>query len=420
MKKNFFVTILLVACVIANTFAQDHASVDAAVNKFQTLYNSNQTENIFNMLSDKIKTLMPLDKTTQVMGQLHQQVGELKSYSHLKQEEHINYYKATFEKAALTLVVSVDKENKLETFRFVPYKDETNAAEKSNFIYKSPDGDIYGSLVLPNDITKPVPVVLIIAGSGPTDRNCNQATMKCNAFKMLADSLQKAGIASVRYDKRGVGESAGAVKDAGKLVFEDMVNDATGIVKMLKADKRFSSVIVLGHSEGSLIGMLAAKRENADGYISVAGIAERADKIIVQQIATQSVELSIKASTSLDSLTKGYQVKNVDPDLANIFAPAVQPYIISWLKYEPQTEIKKLSIPVLIVQGTTDIQVGIAEAEKLKKAYPKATYKIVNGMNHPLKQAPENREQNMATYSNPTLPLSAGLMPAITGFVQKL
>ena len=88
-------------------------------------------------------------------------------------------------------------------------------------------------------------------------------------------------------------------------------------------------------------------------------------------------------------------------------------------RLSPKTEIKKLSVPVLIVQGTTDIQVNVDEAEKLKKAYPKATYAVITGMNHPLKPAPQDREQNMATYSNPTLPLSAGLVPAITTFVQR-
>ena len=105
--------------------------------------------------------------------------------------------------------------------------------------------------------------------------------------------------------------------------------------------------------------------------------------------------------------------------LTSLFRPSVQQYMISWLKYDPAAEIKKLTIPVLIIQGTTDIQVEVGEAELLKKAYPKATLKLIEGMNHPLKQAPEDREKNVATYSDPRLPLSPGLMPAILDFISK-
>jgi len=267
------------------------------------------------------------------------------------------------------------------------------------------------------DAKKPVPVVLMVAGSGPTDRNCNQQGMETNTFKMIADSLRKAGIASVRYDKRGVGESAAALNDESKLVFDDMVKDAAGFIKMLKADKRFSHVIVMGHSEGSLVGMMAAARENAAAYISVAGLGERADKIIVRQIAAQSEELSLKAAFMLDSMQKGNNVQNVDPALQSLFRPSVQPYIKSWIKHDPQEEIKKLSCPVLVLQGTTDLQVPTEEADLLKAAYPKATLKIVDGMNHVLKAAPADRAANIATYTQPGLPVSKDATTALVSFV---
>lgn len=416
MKKTFLTTVILSLIVALSSFGQTRTDIDMAVNKFQTLYNDKQYESIFNMLSDRIKTMMPLDKTTQMMEGVHQQFGDLKSYTFIKQEQPLAYYKANFANATQTLVVSLDKDKKLEAFRFVPYKDESQAAEKSNFNYKSPTGEIYGSLVMPES-KNPVPVVLIIAGSGPTDRNCNQAGMTTNSFRMLADSLKKAGIASVRYDKRGIGESAPALKSEENLRFEDMISDAVGFIKMLKSDKRFSSIIVLGHSEGSLIGMVAAGKESVNGYISVAGLGNRADKIIVRQLAAQSEELSLKAAFMLDSMSKGKTVTNTDPALAGLFRPSVQPYIQSWLKYDPQEEIKKLSCPVLIIQGSTDLQVNEGEAQTLKEAYPKATLKIIEGMNHVLKQAPEDRAANMATYNKPELPLSPGFVPPITVFV---
>ena len=398
-------------------FGQAHTDVDAAVGRFQGYYNQLKVDSIFEMLSDRGKSLMSLDQTKTTFKQLFSQLGEMKFYEFTKEMEGAALYKTQFAKATLSLVVSV-KDNKLETFRFMPYKADSGAREKSNFILKTKDGDIYGTLTLPGG-TKKVPVVLIIAGSGPTDRDGNSEAggLKTDAYKMLADSLRKAGIAAVRYDKRGVGESAGAITNEESMRFDDIVNDAVGFIRMLKKDTRFSKVFIAGHSEGSLVGMIAAQREKVTGFISIAGVAQRADKIIEKQLHGQSADLEDKATVIMDSLNKGHLVKNVDHSLTALFRPSVQPYMISWLKYEPTREIKKLAIPVLIVQGTTDIQVPVTEAEALKKAYPKATLKVIEGMNHPLKQAPENREQNMATYNNPRLPLSPMLMSSIIGFV---
>ncbi len=425
MKRTVLAFILSAQAII--TTAQSRNDYDAVVNKFQKFYNLKQPDSVFSLFADRIKGMMPLDKTTEMVGKLHEQFGEMQSNEFTKQDEHFTYYKTGFSKGTLILVVGLTKENKLQNFRFTPYQEDkpttndkaTNNTEKPNIILKTATGNIYGTLALPGN-GKKVPVVLIIAGSGPTDRNGNCAAMglKGNTYKMIADSLQKAGIASVRYDKRGIGESAGAMKDEESISFNDMVNDATGFIGMLNKDPRFSKVTILGHSEGSLIGIIAAGKGKANAYISVAGLGERADRTLEKQIGVQSQELAEKATIILDSLDKGYTVKNIDPSLTSIFRPSVLPYMISWLKYDPQQEIRKLSIPVLILQGTTDIQVGMEEAAKLKKASPHATLKLVKGMNHILKQAPEDRQQNIATYSNPDLPLSPGFMPEIVKFIK--
>ncbi len=420
MKIRLFIKISLCLLIATYASAQSRADVDMAVNKFQTLYNNKQYQDVFNMFAPRIQSLLPLPKTQEMMDKLTQQMGEMKSYTFTRQDQQANFYRATFANASLTMVVGLDKDNKLEVFRFLPLQEDlSNAPDNSNFVYKSSNGSIKGTIQTP-DSKKPVPIVLIIAGSGPTDRNGNQAKMvNSNAYKLIADSLLNAGIASLCYDKRGVAASAAALKDESKLKFEDMVNDAVGIVRMLKNDNRFSSIYILGHSEGSLIGMLAAAKEPVAGYISVAGIAERADKIIVRQIAAQSEELSLKAAFMLDSLQNGHELKNVDESLAPLFRPSVQPYISSWIKYDPQDEIKKLAIPVLILQGTTDIQVAAEEADKLKAAYPQATLKVIQGMNHALKNAPADRTKNLATYTDPKLPLSSGFMPSLISFVNK-
>lgn len=281
-------------------------------------------------------------------------------------------------------------------------------------------GRLKGSLLLPAQSKKPVPVVLIIAGSGPTDRNGNNPMMQNNSLKMLAESLCAQGIASLRYDKRGIGESAAAFTTEEVLRFEDFARDAAAWAQQLKEDRRFSKLIIIGHSEGSLLGMLAAQQAGADGFISIAGPASPADSAIRQQLKNQPPAIQEAALPALDSLADGHLVKQVNPLLFALLRPSIQPYMISWFKYNPQQEIQKLKMPLMIVQGTTDIQVEEAHARKLAKAAPKAELLMVAGMNHILKEGPADLQQNFATYNQPQLPLAPGLVSPMTTFIKKL
>jgi len=293
--------------------------------------------------------------------------------------------------------------------------DSANTGSKATLL--TPTGELYGTLLIPANRQR-VPVVLIIAGSGPTDRNGN-STMGVTAspYKMLADSLFQHGIASLRYDKRGIAESAKAMRSESELTFGNYIDDAVGWIRWLRADMRFSRVIVLGHSEGSLIGMVAARETHADGYISVSGAGERIDKIINAQLQARAPQLAEKAAVLLDSLTKGQYVQEPGGALNALFRSSVQPYLISWCRYDPKEEIKKLHIPILILQGTTDIQVSVAEAQALKNAQPAATLVLIEGMSHVLKPAPADPQQNMATYNMPGLSLKPELVTAIDTFV---
>ncbi len=276
-------------------------------------------------------------------------------------------------------------------------------------------GEIEGTLVLPEILAK-VPVVLIIAGSGPTDRNCNNPMMKNDAYKKLAQELAKHNIATVRYDKRGVAASAAAMRDEKDLRFENYIEDAREWIHLLKQNPKFSQVIVLGHSEGSLIGMLASQKE-ADKFISVAGPGRPADELIKEQISSQSQSIRDIANPIIDSLKKGVVVANILPMFAALFRESVQPYMISWFKYDPAVEIKKLHIPILILQGTNDLQVKIKDAEMLHEANPKSGLKLLDKMNHILRKTPASQEENIATYNNPLLPIDNQLVISIVDFV---
>lgn len=314
--------------------------------------------------------------------------------------------------------------NKIILFLTVLFLSVLNAQTKKDITFKeSPavlkinNDQLFGTLTTP-DLTGKFPVVLIIASSGPTDRNGNNPMMKNNSLKMLAEALAKNGIASLRYDKRGIGESKPAGGSESSLVFENYIQDAKSWINYLKQNKHFSKITIIGHSEGSLIGMTASAK--ADKFISIAGAGEPADQIIKTQISAKSMkQLDDMTFPIIDSLKNGFQVKKVDPILKPLFRPSIQPYLISWFKYNPQTEISKLTIPILILQGNNDLQIAVKDAENLYNANKKAEKVIIDKMNHIMKIIDGDQNANMASYNNDTLPISETLIEKIVSFIQK-
>lgn len=296
---------------------------------------------------------------------------------------------------------------------------------EENVVLNTKEGQIKGKLLLPGRV-KTCPVVLIIAGSGPTDMDGNSAigNLRNNSLKFLAEGLAANGIASLRFDKRGIGTSASAGKEEAKLRFEDYVNDVTGWIDYLAKEKRFTTITVAGHSEGALIGMLACQNQpKVKGYISVAGAGRPAYEIIEAQVAAQqNPEAVRKEVASINgSLKNGKEVSDVPAYLQSLYRASVQPYLISWFKYNPRTVIASVKVPVLIVQGKNDIQVSVEDAELLKKGCPAAELLLIDKMNHVLKDCESKAvQQQMLTYGNPSLPVNSTLIASVSTFVKKL
>ena len=284
----------------------------------------------------------------------------------------------------------------------------------------TPTGEIFGTLELPAART-PVPVALIIAGSGPTDRNGNSPALpgSNNSLKMLAAGLAARGIASVRYDKRGIAASRAAMTGEQDLRFTNFIEDADAWVKQLRADKRFSTVTIAGHSEGSLIGMVAAREANADAYVSLEGAGRRASDLLAVQIRSQlSPEVFAQTQRILDQLASG-TIPNPPPTiLPMLFRPSVMPYLVSWFKYDPAVEIGKLTVPVLIVQGSTDAQTSMTDANALVAGNHSARFLTVEGMNHLLKPVSGTIAEQMPKYSDPTIPVVPLLLDEMAAFVR--
>ena len=268
-------------------------------------------------------------------------------------------------------------------------------------------GALKGKMVTPNQESG-YPVVLIIPGSGLTDMDGNSAALpgKNNPLRYLAEGLAGKGIASLRYDKRGIASSASAGKDEYSMRFEDGIKDARGWIDYLSKDKRISGIYVLGHSEGALVGM--------------AGAGRPAYEIIEEQMAGQSEVIRNMVRSINTSLKEGKLVPDVPIGLQALFRSSVQPYMISWYTYNPQEIIKKLKVPVLILQGDKDMQVSVKDAELLKRSQPSADYHLIGNMNHLMKTCDTmDQQKQMATYTDPALPLHKDVLILIEKFVSK-
>ncbi|MEZ1316326.1 alpha/beta fold hydrolase [Pseudomonas fluorescens] len=282
-------------------------------------------------------------------------------------------------------------------------------------------GELFGSLLLPKS-EQPVPVVLIISGSGPTDRDGNNPDGGRNdSLKRLAWMLAKHNIASVRYDKRGVAASLAATPDERNLSVEAYVADAQAWGRKLKDDPRFGPLILLGHSEGALIASLAAPHVDAAAVISISGTARPVDQVLREQLARSlPPPLMLRSNQLIDSLKAGKTDDNVPTPLQVIFRPSVQPYLISLFRQDPAAAFAQLKMSALIVQGSHDIQVGVDDARQLKAAKPDAELALIDGMNHVLRIVPNDVKRQLASYKDPQLPLAAELGTRILGFIAGL
>ncbi len=292
---------------------------------------------------------------------------------------------------------------------------------ESVFLESKP-GRLAGTLLVPVGAGR-VPLAIIIAGSGPTDRDGNTAGEPSgpNCLRQLADGLAAKGIAVLRYDKRGIAGSGSAGVPEQNLRFDMLADDAVAWARKYEKDPRFSRIIVIGHSEGSLLGMLASQRFPVAGFVSIAGTGRRADKVLHDQLAAQLTPAMLKTADNLmAALVAGKTAANAPPELFTLFRPSVQPYLISWFKHTGTVEIARLRVPVLIAQGTHDIQVAPAEADALQRALPAARMLKIAGMNHVLKRTAAGRAEQTAAYSDPTLPIVPELVNGIAAFINGL
>ena len=313
--------------------------------------------------------------------------------------------KGTFTQGNHSFTLNLKKEDK-KNVSVQPKNSNIKKIKVSEKLY----GDLYKT-------TNKETVILLIAGSGPTDRNGNTlGTAGSNSFKHLAEGLAEKNYNVFTYDKRVV-YSVKNQEEIPSFDFQHGIDDAQTIIQYLKNTLGYKNIIVAGHSEGSLVGM-SASNKNVAAFISLAGAGNSIDVILKEQLNKQAPMLGNDINNILTQLKEGKIVKDVNPMLQSLFGEQNQPFLIDWISRNPQTEIAKLNIPILIINGTKDLQVGQKEAELLHKANPKSSMVIIEKMNHVFKEV-ENDQQNMESYNKPELPIHKDLVPTIVSFLKQ-
>lgn len=275
--------------------------------------------------------------------------------------------------------------------------------------------ELPGTLSYPNQ-EEQVPLVIFIHGSGNIDRNGNQGDLaKADYIKILADSLNTKGIAFYRYDKRT--SNPNNFEYLKKIRFQDLIDDAIVVINHFKNDLRFNSMHLIGHSQGSLVAMLAAKKD-IKSYISLAGPGTSIRQTLIKQVSAQNKDLSKATAQHIEELIKTDTIQEVNPFLISVFAPQNQKFLKEWMLYNPSEEIKKLKIPIAIINGNADLQVSEEDANLLHQAKLGSLLILIEKMNHVLKIV-ENLPENQKSYIDPDFPISIKLINLISEFIKE-
>ncbi len=264
------------------------------------------------------------------------------------------------------------------------------------------------------------PIVILVAGSGQTDRNGNSPVgITASYLEKLAGALAAEGFSSLRYDKRGVVGSA-KVDDEAKLTLDDFVADLDAVRTWAGQRWPERPAVLAGHSEGGLIAMLASAVSPPAGLVLLAAPGRPPAEILRMQMSRLPDPLHEEALDILSELEAGRQVTGVPTPLAALFRPSVQPFVISLVKARPAETLATVETPVMIVGGGTDLQVGEADFKTLASARPDATSLWLPAMNHVLTDSVIKPTVNFETYRRPDLPLSKGLSEGIVEFLRSL
>jgi pimeloyl-ACP methyl ester carboxylesterase len=300
---------------------------------------------------------------------------------------------------------------------------ESLASETSVHV-EGPSGILRGTMLSPA-AGPGAPTVLIIPGSGPTDRDGNNPLgIRAAPYRFLAEALAGRGVTTLRFDKRGLFGSSAAARDANDVRMSDYAADVRAWMTAAQKWTTAPCAWIAGHSEGSLVALVAAQQpDGICGLILIAGAGRRLGNVLRDQLRANPANAPIvpQALAAIGELEAGKRVDvdGLHPALRGLFRPAVQGFVIDQMSYDPVTLLAAYAGPVLVLQGTTDLQVSMQDAENLRGARSNVTFVALEGVNHVLKVASAGRSANLATYGDPKLPIAVSVVDAIDQFLNR-
>lgn len=408
----------------------DTQAQNARGNQFLDNLQSNQLPAAYALFDSVAQAMVSPEQFEQVWASILQNYGLLQDYTYACSQQmnayQANFYTLTFEEASLQFVLTTSEKNTvmgMQLTQSIPceQKEEHPKDQGSDRPFRTQEIQINplleGTRYFSKTGEKGKHLILLIAGSGPTDRHGNQAGMQTNSLKLLAEGLVSEQFDVFSYDKRLFALAKKGKLDERMLNFEQNIEDTRAILDYFSPE--YEKLIVIGHSEGSLVGMITAQ-DQADAFVSLAGPGRSADEILLEQLGSQFPMHLEKTRQYLDLAKEGVPFTVDVPVLTPVFRESVQPYLHSWMSYDPADEISKISVPILIVHGTEDLQVKEQDFRLLQKSNPAASSLLVKGMNHVFKEITGGREENLASYSDPTLPIAPELVKGIRKFLTEL
>lgn len=296
--------------------------------------------------------------------------------------------------------------------------------------FNSGNIQLSGTLRLP-DSGDPIAFLLLLAGSGQLDRDENSKKIRINALKGIADSLASSQIASMRYDKRGVGESEGSYWDTG---FFDNVADAESALRYLKSRPvaKGRPLFVLGHSEGALISTkLAAEHPELGGAVLIGGAARPGESVMRWQAVAVAKGmrglnafvirlLHIEVAETQDKFLRKVKKSSKNWIREGLVRKMNAKWLREFMAYDPTVDLPNVRIPVLALTGSKDIQVDPFDLKKMSELVgANLEYHEIENMTHMLR--PEDGQPSVSAYKEEiTRPVDPRLLWFVEDWVTKL
>jgi len=277
-------------------------------------------------------------------------------------------------------------------------------------------GTLYGTLAKADG--RKDEVVVLIAGSGPTDRDNNSLILsgKMDGFLQLSHALNQEGYSVFRYDKRVAGKSRDSF-GPHDMVFDDFVEDAILVVEEMQKNG-YEKIHLVGHSQGALVAIRVAQEKSVASVTHLCGPSKHIDETFLRQLEILPKDLYEEAVEHFDTVRRGQEIGLVSEELEPYFSDRTAPFLLNWMQYNPVEEAKAVQAPILFLAGGQDTQVLAEDLEDFQAVLENETYQVIPNMNHVLKSVQSDRE-NQATYQDPSFPVDPILVETLANFFSR-